>query len=112
MPTFMHQWSYKDHQVQEFLGKPDARARADVIGAAIEIFDGKLIGFYFCLGEYDGMAVTEFPSEEAALACVMSIIGHGRVVRVHTTTLFTPVSVNRAVKFAHSIVGERDLPGL
>jgi uncharacterized protein with GYD domain len=108
----MHQWSYKGDQVQEFLGEPDARARADVIGQAIRVFGGNLIGFYFCFGDYDGISITEFPTEEAALACVMTIVGHGRVVSVKTTTLFTPAGVNRAIKSAHLIVGDKDIPGL
>jgi uncharacterized protein with GYD domain len=104
MPAFMHQWSYKDVQVHEFLEKPDARARADVVRVSIEAFGGKLLGFYFCFGEYDGVAISEFADEERALACIMMIFGQGRVQHVRTTTLFSPNAVNHSIRIAHSLL--------
>jgi uncharacterized protein with GYD domain len=110
MPTFMHQWSYKDPQVREFLEKPDARARADVVRMSIEAFGGRLLEFFFCFGEYDGVAISEFSDEETALACVMLIFGQGRVRSVRTTTLFSPTTVNQSIKIAQTVLEGKDSP--
>lgn len=102
MLTFMHQWSYKDPQVREFINQDDTRA--DVVRTAIEAFGGRMLGFYFCLGDHDGVAISEFPDEETALACVMLIFGQGRVRSVQTMMLFPPDSVLNSMQIARAVL--------
>ena len=105
MPFYLHQWSYKDEQVKRLVVEPDDRA--DVVRIATEAFGGTLHSFFYCFGQYDGVAISEFPDSETALACLMSIFGQGRVHAVHTTTLFTAEAGLRAMRQAHEVVGRR-----
>lgn len=110
MPTFMHQWRYKDEQVKEFIKKPEASDRADVVRLSMRAFGGKLLAFYFCFGEFDGIAITEFDDEETALACIMSIFGQGRIQNVRSTTLFSPVAVKHSIQIARAVLKQQATP--
>jgi uncharacterized protein with GYD domain len=83
----MHQWTYKDQQIRSLL--LESKDRSEVVRVAIEAFDGKLHAFYYCLGQYDGVAISEFPNSETALAAVLAISGMGRVSAMQTTALLS-----------------------
>jgi uncharacterized protein with GYD domain len=102
MPVFLHQWSYKDEQVKKMI--TEGTDRAEVVRLAIEAFGGTLRSFYYCFGEYDGMAISEFADNEAALACVIAITGQGRISRVHTTPLVSAADGLSAMKQASHIL--------
>jgi uncharacterized protein with GYD domain len=110
MSVYMHQWRYKDKHIRDMLDKSEESDRARVVRAAIEASDGKLIAFYFCFGEYDGVAISEFADESNALACAMLLLGQGRIQSLHTSTLFTPESSTKSIDRARDIV--RSSPGL
>jgi|KBSSwiStaDraftv2_1062776.scaffolds.fasta_scaffold182519_4 uncharacterized protein with GYD domain len=98
MPLFLHQWSYKDEQVRAMV--LERQHREEIVRIATETFGGKLLHFYFCFGEYDGVAVTEFEDNETALACLMSIYADGRLRTVITTPLFTTQQSDAAIERA------------
>ena len=99
---YMHQWSYKDQQIKQMLLE-DAD-RSEIVRIAIEAFDGKLIGFYYCFGNYDGVAIAEFPSSQHALASVLAISAQGRVNCIHTTPLFDADEGLRAMREASEAI--------
>lgn len=102
MPYYLHQFSYKDREIRDMVTKP--HDRAEVVRVAIEAFRGKLHQFYFTLGEYDGLSISEFPDNETALACVMSIAGQGGLAILRTTALVTTQETERAMKKAHKLL--------
>jgi uncharacterized protein with GYD domain len=104
MPLFMHQWVYKDTQVKSMVTQSSDRDRENVVRIATEAFDGTLHNFYFTFGDYDGMSISEFQDNETALACLMSIIGQGRLKSVKTTVLFTNEEAQAAMKRARTIL--------
>ena len=108
MPHYLHQWLYKDREVRAMATKP--QDREEVVRVAVEAFDGKLHGLYFCFGEYDGLCVTEFPDNETALACLMSIVGHGALVTLKTTPLMTPEEGRGAMERAREVVTHYERP--
>lgn len=110
MPIYMHQWNYKDQQIRQMLDKVEGPDRANVVRSAIEAFGGKMHGFYFCFGTYDGVAISEFDDEATALACVMLIFGQGRVQSVHTTTLFTPEASARSIQLTQKVLSRSAQP--
>jgi uncharacterized protein with GYD domain len=67
----------------------EGRERSEVARIAIEAFGGTLQSFYYCFGQYDALAISDFPDNATALACMMSVLAQGRVERVHTTALFS-----------------------
>jgi uncharacterized protein with GYD domain len=108
MPLYMHQWSYKGEQVKQLLlEKAD---RAEVVRVAIEAFGGTLQSFFYCFGKYDGIAISEFPDSESALASVLAISAQGRINFVHTTALFSPEEGLKAMRNAGEVIGSRQPP--
>ncbi|MEO5624643.1 MAG: GYD domain-containing protein [Dokdonella sp.] len=104
MPTYMHQWKYKDQQIRKMLDKVEEVDRAHVVRTAIEAFGGKLVGFYFCFGEYDGLSISLFADEASALACLMFLFGEGRLQSIHTTTLFDGDACTKSIRLAQKIL--------
>jgi|SRR5271166_1625925 len=108
MPLYMHQWVYKDEQIKRMITQPQDRDRENIVRIATKAFDGKLLNFYFTFGEFDGMSISEFKDNETALACLMSIIGQGRLQSIKTTVLFENESAQEAMRKAHKIVKTKD----
>jgi uncharacterized protein with GYD domain len=99
----MHQWTYNDERTHSII--VESRGRADVVRIAIEAFGGKLREFYMCFGEYDGVAITEFPNDVTALACIMSIFGQGGLNSVKTTVLISSEAAQQAMELAQKTIG-------
>jgi uncharacterized protein with GYD domain len=102
MPHYLHQWTYKDREVRAMVTAP--QDREDVVRVAVEAFGGKLHGFYFCFGEHDGACISEFPDNETALACLMSIFGQGGLATLKTTPLMTQEESRGAMERARAVV--------
>jgi uncharacterized protein with GYD domain len=69
----------------------------------IEKLGGRLIGFYFCFGEYDGVAIYEAPDDTTASAISMVAASPGHLKASHTTRLFTAEETMEAMRKASSI---------
>lgn len=110
MPLYLHQWTYKDQQIQRMLADVEAHDRADVVRTATEAFDGRLLHFFYCFGDYDGVAITSFPDEKSALACCMFIYGQGRIRDVRTTPLFSPTDGTAAIEWVQKKLGLQPPP--
>lgn len=56
-------------------------ARSDAVQRNIESLGGRLLDAYYCLGEYDVVAILEFPNNRAAMkaAVLNSALGHIRI---------------------------------
>jgi uncharacterized protein with GYD domain len=99
MPYYLHQWSYHDRQVRQIVVQ--RQDREQVVRDAVESFDGELLHFYFCLGEYDAMAISKFPDNERAMACLLLVFGEGAVRKLRTTPLVDAAEATRAIQRAH-----------
>ena len=62
----------------------DAPQRIEEGIKAAEAVGGKVLGFYTVMGEYDYVAIGEFPNDEAALTLALAMGAQGNV---RTTTL-------------------------
>jgi|SRR6516225_7927774 uncharacterized protein with GYD domain len=105
MPYFMHQWVYKDVEMRKMA--TCVRNRAEIVRVATRAFGGALHSFFFTFGEYDGISITEFPDKETAMACLMSVVGQGGLMRVRTTVLLTPEEGQEAMQKAHAVLMSR-----
>jgi uncharacterized protein with GYD domain len=103
MPYYLHQWRYKEEQVRKMMA--EGTDRSEVVRLAIKGFGGELIAFFYCFGQYDGVAISRFPDSETALAAVLAISGQGRISTVHTTVLIEPEEGLRAMKHARDTIG-------
>ncbi|PTR33979.1 GYD domain-containing protein [Luteibacter sp. OK325] len=104
MLFYLTQWTYRDDQLKRFLTEPSDRA--EVVRVAIEAFGGQLHSFFYCLGPYDGVAISSFPNQQQALACWMSLRSAERNTAIHNTLLIESGDGLSAMEFASSIVGQ------
>ena len=98
MPYYLHQWRYKDEQVRRNV--VEGRDRSEVVRIAIQAYGGTLVAFYYCFGEYDGVAISSFPDAESALASMLTSSADGRFTCMRTTPLFSAEEGLRAMKLA------------
>jgi uncharacterized protein with GYD domain len=92
MALAMIQFSYKSETVNNLLKNPEDRSV--VIGKLIEQLGGKLIGFYYCFGDYDGVVIAEMPDNVSLTASSLVAFAGGGTERIKTTIL---ISVKEAM---------------
>jgi uncharacterized protein with GYD domain len=85
MPTYIGLYKVTDQGVKAI---KDAPGRIEAGIKAAEKMGGKVIGFYAVTGEYDYVAIGEFPSDEVAatFSIATSLLGN---VRITTLRAFT-----------------------
>jgi uncharacterized protein with GYD domain len=88
MALFMYQAAYTPESWAAQLKNP--QNRADTVGrAACEAVGGKLVGSWYCFGEYDLMLVADVPDFESMAALALAITVGGAVKSVQTTALMS-----------------------
>jgi len=87
MATYLYHFNYSLDSVKGMVAKPQNRREAaeKVLAAA----GGRLLDMYFCFGDYDGIAISEFHSNVDAAAASLAISSSGAFSRVKTTVLIT-----------------------
>ena len=103
MPRYLHQFSYSTESMQAITAKPQNRktAAAKVFKAA----GGKIVDMYYCFGDYDGVVISEFPSNVDAAALALTVGSSGAFSRIQTTPLITVDESIEAMKKANAIPG-------
>ena len=81
MPTYIGLYKLTDQGIKAIKEAP-GRVEAAIKGA--EKMGGKVIGFYVVTGEYDYIAIGEFPSDEVATTFALAL---GSLGNIRTTTL-------------------------
>ena len=85
MPIYISLMNLTDQGVKDIKNAPH-RLKAGIEG--LEKVGGKLLAFYAVMGEFDYIGVAEAPSDEVAMAYMMSL-GAGGNVRTTTLKAFT-----------------------
>ena len=101
MPFYMVQFAYTAEASATLVKNPQDRSAAG--REAVQKLGGRLISFYYCFGEYDGVAITEAPDDSAALAGAMALVAPGHLKAVKTTKLFTVEEAMEAMRKAGSL---------
>lgn len=96
MPLFEMKWMFKDSTIKVLSDKP--QDREPMARELIESFGGKLHHYYFMLGEYDGLAIVEFPDNASAAATSMRASASGAFTRFETHPLMTAQEAQRAMQ--------------
>ncbi len=81
MPTYIGLYKLTDQGIK---GLKEAPGRIEAGIKAAEKMGAKVIGFYAVTGEYDYVAIGEWPSDEAAMTFALAI---GSLGNVKTMTL-------------------------
>ena len=94
MPTYVTLYKWTEQGIKNVKGAPE-RMKAAIETA--EAAGGKILGLYVTLGEYDLVAISEWPSDEAGM---VMLLAQGALGNVRTTTLkaFTLAEFGEIVK--------------
>ena len=87
MPLYLSKFSYTPETWARLVGKPEDRRKA--AQKYIESVGGKLHGFWYALGEYDGYNLWEAPDSVSMAAVAIAISGGGALSKFETTQLLT-----------------------
>ena len=85
MPLYLSRFSYTTDAMKALINQPQdrsaaAREMADSLG-------GKLLGFWYAFGEFDGVFLMEAPDNASAAALAMAVGAGGALSEVETTVL-------------------------
>ena len=98
MPLYMTQFAYTPEAWAAFVKKPEDR-RA-VFRDLVEQMGGRVLAFYYCFGEYDGVAIFEAPDERAATATILTATAPGHLKATKTTVLISVEDTIEAMREA------------
>ena len=76
MPTYVSLVKFTQQGLMSMKGK--GVKRSETVKQNVESLGGKLLDAYYCLGEYDVVAILDFPTNRAAMkaAVLNSSMGH------------------------------------
>ncbi len=102
MPLYMGQFAYTREAWAALVKNPEDRSAP--VKALAEKLGGRLIGFYYCFGEYDAVVIWEAPDNAASMTAVLAAIAPGHLKASKTTVLFTVEEAMEAMGKAGAIV--------
>jgi len=105
MALYMTQFSYTAEAWAALAKNPEDRTIP--LRAVFEKFGGRLIGMYYCFGEYDGVIIGEVPDNITEAACVLAAAAPGHLRAIKTTVLFSVSDAMQAMKKAGTITFTR-----
>jgi len=77
MPTYVSLVKFTQHGLTTM--KDRGIQRADMVKKHARMLGGKLKEAYYCLGEYDVVAIWEFPNNQAAMKAALLNAGMGHI---------------------------------
>ena len=93
MSMYMVQFSYTVDGWKALMRKPEDRSNA--LGAAAGALGAKLVGLYYCFGDFDGVVLGDAPDDTTAGAVVLAAISGGHISATKTTRL---LSISQAME--------------
>jgi uncharacterized protein with GYD domain len=97
MPKFLVQAALSKEGIREVLTKAKGTGVRDAVIKFAESAGGKIDAFYFAFGQYDAVAIADYPDNVSAVAVSVAASGAG-AVHVQMTPLVTPEEMDRAVE--------------
>lgn len=98
MPQYMTQFAYTPEAWAALTKKPENREEA--VGALLQKLGCRLVSFYNCFGDYDGVFIYEAPDETAAAAAMLVAVSPGHIKAIKTTTLLGTAQTLEALRKA------------
>jgi uncharacterized protein with GYD domain len=98
MPQYLGRFSYSTDAVRALVQSPQDREAA--AREVVEALGGRLLGFWFALGEFDGVFIAELPDNASATALAMIVGGSGAMARFETTALLGMEEAQEAMRKA------------
>jgi uncharacterized protein with GYD domain len=101
MPMYLTRFSYTPETWARLSKHPEDRR--DAARSYIESVGGKLHGFWYAFGEYDGINLWEAPDNVSMAAVAMALSGGGALSKCETTALLTVEETLAALERAQTI---------
>src|SRR6187431_1037426 len=101
MPLYLSKFSYTPETWTRMVANPEDRRIA--AKAYIESVGGKLHGFWYAFGAYDGYTLWEAPDNVSMAAVAIAIGGGGALSKIETTPLLTVEETLDALGRASSV---------
>ncbi len=101
MALYMTQFAYTAEAWAALAKNPVDRSAG--LKALFEGVGGRLVGFYYCLGEYDGVVISEAPDTTAVAAALIAAVGAGHVKAIKTTSLLSAGEMVAALQKSASL---------
>jgi uncharacterized protein with GYD domain len=108
MPIYLTMVKYSNEAISNLVAYPQDRQQ--IINSAVEKFGGNIKAFWFSLGEYDVIVISEMADNVSALAFEMSVKSRGAVSRIVTIPLLSIEDSLKAMKMAQK--SEYKPPGI
>jgi len=101
-PLYMYEAAYTAESLAAQLKNP--QNRADAVGrAACEAVGGKLIGSWYCFGDYDLIIVADVPNNESMAALALAIAAGSAIKSAKTTVLMSGDEAVAGMKKAEAV---------
>jgi uncharacterized protein with GYD domain len=98
MPQYLGRFSYSSDAVRALVQSPQDREAA--AREVVETLGGRLLGFWFALGEFDGVFVADMPDNATAASLAMIVGSSGAMARFETTPLLGMDEAQEAMRKA------------
>jgi uncharacterized protein with GYD domain len=98
MPLYLGRFAYTQQAVKAMVANPQDRSAA--AREVAESLGGKLLGFWFAFGEFDGVFLAEAPDNASAAGLAMAIAGSGALSKLETTVLLDMQEAQEAMRKA------------
>jgi uncharacterized protein with GYD domain len=98
MPLYLGRFSYTSDAIKAMVNNPQDRSKA--AADAAESLGGKLVGFWFAFGEFDGVFLMDAPDNATAASLAMLVAGAGALSKVETTVLLSMDEAQEAMRKA------------
>jgi uncharacterized protein with GYD domain len=102
MPLYMYQAAYTAESLAAQLKNPQDRVEA-VGRAACEAVGGKLVGGWYCFGDFDLTIIADVPNNESMTAISLAIAAGGAIKSAKTTVLMTGAEAVAGMKKAGAV---------
>jgi len=101
MALSMVQFSYTTQAAQDLIKNPQDRSKG--VKAMVEKLGGKMHGFYYTFGEFDGFAIIELPDNISSLAASFATSNPATISKLKTTVIITMEEAVQAMKKAQGL---------
>ena len=98
MPLYLARFSYTTDAMKARVDRPQDRSVA--AREVAETLGGKLLGFWYAFGEFDGVYLMEAPDNASAAAVAMAVGASGALSAIETTVLLDMDEAQEAMRKA------------
>ena len=101
MPLYLTRFSYTSETWKAMIDRPEDRR--DMARAIIESVGGRLHGFWYAFGQYDGYTLWEAPDNVKMASITLALSSRGAIKSQETVVLLTVEETLEALKGAAQV---------